>query len=310
MTQSARIDALANAGQDFALYGSQMAVIRAALAERRDQAGAAAEAEISGRGPTGVPGAGPVSNAFRAAESKYAEAADLLDAALSKGEDHVARLGETITAMRTVQVDPDLSRAERSAKLKALTGTAIGEMRALLALDPARSITAAAGIVATGVPEPSRAPASSRARIAEIRGGMTAYAASLQAEAERIAALAPEIPEQTTLSPAERLIANMWRMPGLTMAALLLDLAAWITFGFRMAIYTALRAKMEEEKGEAGPQYILVDDLRRLKGILQAADETRREIEDLRPVARRGRPPLSATKKRARDLSADQEGGQ
>ncbi|MEO0763916.1 MAG: hypothetical protein AAFZ09_19270 [Pseudomonadota bacterium] len=139
---------------------------------------------------------------------------------------------------------------------------------------------------------------------------MTAYAASLQAEAERIAALAPEIPEQTTLSPAERLIANMWRMPGLTMAALLLDLCGWIAIGFRMAIYTALRAKMEEEKGEEGPQYILVDDLRRLKGILEAADETRREIEDLRPAAKRGRPPLSATKKRARDLDVDQEGGE
>lgn len=271
----------------------QMSVTRSALNERRDQAEAFGEAETSGSGSTGVPGAGPVSNAFYAERGKYAQAADLLDTSLSKADAHVERLDALIGEMREMQVDTELSRGERTARLKALSGHVIGEMRALLALDPARSIAAAAAVVVTGVPEPSRANDSSRARIGDIRAEMETYAAALTLEAERIADLTPAIPEQRTLSPTERLIENMWRMPGLTMAALLRDLCGWIAIGFRVAIYDALKSRTETENARPEPQFIMLEDFKRVEHFLDRAEESRRLIEDLRPPAKRGRPPVS-----------------
>ncbi|MGD1923188.1 MAG: hypothetical protein ACFB03_03225 [Paracoccaceae bacterium] len=202
-------------------------------------------------------------------------------------------MASIIAEMRVLQADPDVDRASRSAKLKALSGQAISEMRALLALDPARSIIAAADLVATGVPEPSRARDSSRARIADIRAEMHGYAASLRLEAERIAAMKPELPQLVTLSPSEKLIANMWRMPGLTMAALLLDLCGWIAVGFRLAIYEALKACIARENASDEPAFIPVQSFRDVEFMIERSDQSRKAIEDARPPAKRGRPPKS-----------------
>ncbi|MGD1922802.1 MAG: hypothetical protein ACFB03_01245 [Paracoccaceae bacterium] len=296
ITQSKNTDELENFGQAFGIYSDQMSVTAAALAERADQAEAFAEAEIAGQGPTGVAGAGPVSNAFYASRGKYADAADLLEEAQSRASAHQTRLSEIIAEMRDVQVDAELGRGARSAKLKSLSGQAISEMRALLALDPARSITAAAEIIATGVPEPSRANDSSRARIADIRAEMEGYAASLRMEAQRIAAMKPELPQLVTLSPSEKLIANMWRMPGLTMAALLLDLCGWIAVGFRLAIYEALKACIARENANDAPEFIMTRDLRNVVHVIREVRDSQKAIEDSRPTAKRGRPPKSTKK--------------
>lgn len=298
VTQSANIDKLANAGQEFAAYVDQMAVTHAALLERRDQANATRDAEIAGAGPTGAPGPGPVSNAFGAAGGKYQQGADLLGAALGKAKLEADALSTIVQEMRDVQADPALAQTTKSAQLKALSGQAIGKMRALLALDPARSIAAAAAIISEGVPQPNRANPSSRERIADLNAEMTAYATTLVDEARLIAGLAPAVPELTTLSPSERLFANMWRMPGLTMAALLMDLCGWIAVGFRVAIYQALKAKLREEAAKPAERVITASDFEKIEHILLRAEESRRLIEDLRPTAKRGRPPLNKSKGR------------
>lgn len=296
LTQSENADKLANAGQDFAAYVDQMAVTHAALLERRDQSNGARDAEIAGAGPTGVPGQGPVSNAFGAAGDKYQQSADLLGAALGKAKTEIDQLTSIGQDMRIVQADTALARGERSAQLKALSGQAIGKMRALLALDPARSIAAAASIIDGGVPEPNRANPNSLERIADINADMKAYAATLVVEAEQIASTAPLVPELTTLSPSERLFANMWRMPGLTMAAILLDLCGWIAVGFRLAIYQALKAKLREEAAEPSECYIASSDFEKVEEMIRRAEESRRLIEDMRPPVKRGRPRLAKKK--------------
>lgn len=308
ITQSENIDQLENFGQEFAAYGGQMAVARAALSERRDEAQAFAEAEINGSGPTGVPGAGPVSNSFYAARGIYAQAGDLLEAALSKLDAHMASLSGVIAEMREVQGDGAMSAAAERARLKALSGQAISEMRALLALDPARAIRASAEILSSGVPEPSRVSGSSRDRIADISAKMKGYAASLRLEADRVAALTPVLPKLVTLSPAEKLISNMWRMPGLTMAAVLIDLCGWIAIGFRVVIYQALKARLVAENADPNPTFITIEDLNRAQRFLEHASEAQKAIEDLRPQAKRGRPVKSLPKVRKDTGKDDGEG--
>lgn len=297
LTQSENADKLANAGQEFAAYVDQMAVTHGALLERRDQANGARDAEIAGAGPTGVPGRGPVSNAFGAAGGKYQQGADLLGSALGKAKIKIEELNAIIEEMRELQADTAVAKGARNARLKALSGQSISAMRALLALDPARSVTAAASIIADGVPEPNKANPNSHQRIAELNAEMSAYAATLGAEAERIASEVPHVPALTTLSPSERLFSNMWRMPGLTLAALLLDLCGWIAVGFRLAIYQALRTKLQEEAAKPAEAYIAPSDFEKVEHILLRAEESRRLIEDLRPAAKRGRPPLNKSKK-------------
>ena len=185
--------------------------------------------------------------------------------------------------------DGGLDKAESAARVKVLSRTVINEMRSLLALDPARSINSVALNIAQGVPARSGANTASRARIAEISAGMRDYARSLEAEAERIAALAPTIPEQTTLSTAERLITTMWRIPGLTMSALLLDGAGWLIILFRLSMYQALKAKIREETERPVATYITVDDFTRVAEFIENGEQARRRIENAKNPPKRGR---------------------
>lgn len=296
LVQGGYVDELDNTSQEFALFVSEIDVPRAALAERSDQAFALEDAEIAGNGPTGVPGVGSVSNSYGEAARSYLRAAETLAATLTRANAHITAIDDALAKLRTVSLAEDLSTSERAAQAKVLSRSVINEMRALLALDPARSIKAAAASIAQGVPPRSGANAASRARISEISAGMRSYAATLEAEAERIAALAPAIPEQTTLSTAERLMATMWRMPGLTMSALLLDGAGWLIILFRLAMYQALKAKMREETERPVASYITIADLVRFGDFIELAEDAKRRVEDAKNPPKRGRPRLNRQK--------------
>lgn len=294
VTQQGDIDALDNIRQDFAAYVGQMTLVQSALADRAEQARILQEDEIAGRGPTGVAGIGSVSNSYGASAVTYAEAAELIGETLSRAQSHVDALDAILAEMRTFQANPDVAGSEAAARLNILSGQAIAEMRALLELDPARTIRAAAASVAQGVPPRSQANAQSQQRIAEISAGMQAHAAQMQAEADRIEALVPDLPQQTTLSPAERLVATMWRTPGLTMAAILFDLCGWIAVGFRLALYQALKAKIREENDRPVPSFVTLEDFWRVEGFVSRTEEARRRVQDAKPGPKRGRPKLSS----------------
>ncbi|MBO9466721.1 hypothetical protein J7443_15870 [Tropicibacter sp. R15_0] len=293
LAQQGRIDRMSNAGQGFVSYVGELNVIRAALEDRAEQARGLESAEIAGNGPTGEPGVGSVSNSYAAAVIKYVQAADLLEAMLQKANGHVSALNAHIAELRVAQIDTEMSAAEKRAHLKTLEAQAIGEMPALLSLDPARVIRQAAQSIAEGVPARSQAKAQSRARIAEISAEMRRYAVQLQAEADRIEAQSPDLPEQVTLSMAERLFAASTRLPALTMAALLLDLCGWIGVGFRLALYRSLKLKIRDENEKPLPSYITLTDLSRVEEFLHLIAESKRRIEAETGAPKRGRPRLS-----------------
>jgi hypothetical protein len=290
LTQKQTIDQLANTGQQFALYVGEMAVVQNALSDRADQAFDFERAEIAGEGPTGVPGKGSVSNSFGASGRSYIQAADLLVSTLSHAQNHITKLEHAISAAREVQIDDSISPSEHDAQLKAHAGQAISAMRALLTLDPARSIRAAATKIAQGVPAQSRANAQSQTRISEISAAMQTFAEVLKAEADRIEALSPTLPVQTSLSPAERLLQTMWRMPGLTMAAILLDACGFIAIGFRISIYRALKTKIEEENASPAPAYVTQEDFWRVEEFVKRAEEAKQSVETAQGTPKRGRP--------------------
>ncbi|GAB5449600.1 hypothetical protein [Gymnodinialimonas sp.] len=289
VTQQSDIDALDNARQDFALYIGEMALTRAALVERAEQAQQAEDDEIAGLGPTGVPGEGSVSRSYAAAADRYQSAAGLVAAALDQANGRIDALEAILAEMRAFQANPEVSGAEAAAQLDVLSGRAIAEMRALLALDPARAVRSAASHVAQGVPPRSQTNAQSQARIAEITADMRVYAGQLETEADRIAALVPNLPQQTTLSPAERLVATMWRTPGLTVAAILFDLCGWIAVGFRLALYQALKAKLREENERPVPSFVMMEDFDKVEVFVNRSEETKKKIEAAKGT-RRGRP--------------------
>lgn len=283
-------DGLENAGQEFASHVDMLNILSAALAERAAQAAGLEQAEINGQGPTGVPGRGSVSNSFGASAAKYRQAGKTLDDLLARANGHVNSMTEALTALRAAQTDNSLSEAEQDARLKVLSSKVIAEMRALMALDPARAVRAAASAIASGVPTQSRANAQSQARIAEISAGMRTYARELEAEADRIAALSPELPTQSTLSTAERLLQTAWRLPALTMAALLLDLCGWIAVGYRVAIYQAYKTKRREETERVVPNYVTLEDFGRVEEFFRRMAESKARIEDGSSAKKRGRP--------------------
>lgn len=296
LTQQRTINALENTGQKFVLYIGEMSVTGASVAGQAEQAFAFERDEIAGKGPTGVPKAGPVSRSFDASGRAYEQAAEMLATTLTRAQEHVANLETTIAKARSVQIDATLAANERAAELKVLSGRAISEMWALLALDPARSIRAAATKIAQGVPPQSNAKAQSKARIAEITASMKDFAAVLNREADRIAAMTPDLPIQTTLSPAERLMQTMWRMPGLTMAAILLDACGFIAIAFRLAIYRALRAKLVEENTRKVPDYVTLEDFWRVEEFVARAEEAKRRVEAAKNPPKRGRSTVSRQK--------------
>lgn len=298
VTQQGDIDALDNARQEFALYVGEMRLVLTALEDRADQARELQSDEIAGRGPTGIAGVGSVSNSYGASAGVYDSAAELIGSALSQAEGPSAALDSVLAEMRSFQANPELSASEAAAQLNILSGRAIGEMRALLALDAARAVRAAAASVARGVPPRSQASTSSQARIAEISADMRSYAAELEAEADRIAAMAPALPQQTTRSPAERLIETMWRTPGLTMAAILFDLCGWIAVGFRLALYQALKDKLQEEKGRADWTYVSQEDFERVEDFVRRAKESKKRMEATKTTRRRRAKPTDQPPKR------------
>lgn len=236
-------DRIANAGRGAASYVDKMAIVLGGIEARRSQAKAGQDAEKDGTGPTGEDGEGPVWRSFGEAERRYDNAADLIRSNLAAAQSNLDRLNALIQELRAAQVHRDLSPTARSARIKALQGDAISTIRALLALDPARSVEAAAGLIAQGVPEQAGAKASALARIAEIEADMQSYALELKSQARQIAALAPELPTQSSLSPTEQLISTMMRTPALSLSALLLDSAGLLALLWRALLYAALRAQ-------------------------------------------------------------------
>ncbi len=293
LAERGNIDGLDNASQEFVSYVSELQVLRAALLDRAAQARSLEQAEIAGQGPTGVAGRGSVSNSYAASEARYAQAAEMVGQILARAETHIDGLRKAIEELRAAQIDPDLSGAEKRARLKVLSANAIGEMRALLTLDPARAIRSASASIARGVPTQSQANAQSRARIAEISADMRLYADQLEAEADRIAALSPALPEQSTLSTAERLLQTAWRLPALTMAALLLDLCGWMAVGFRLALYQALHIRQREETERKVPTYVTLEDFERVGTFVEIAAATKKRVEAANDAKKRGRPRLS-----------------
>lgn len=293
------IDGLENAGQEFASHVDMLSIISAALNERAAQATRLEQAEINGQGPTGVPGRGTVSNSFGASAAKYRQAAQTLDDLLARANGHVTAMTEALTALRAAQTDKDLSGADQDARLKVLSSNVISEMRSLMALDPARAVRAAASAIASGVPTQSQANAQSQARIAEISAGMRTYARELEAEADRIATLSPKLPTQATLSTAERLLQTAWRLPALTMAALLLDLCGWIAVGYRVAIYQAYKTKYREETERLVPNYVTLEDFGRVEEFFSRMAEAKARIESGTSAKKHGRPLGSKNKPKA-----------
>lgn len=302
LTQKDNIDTLENAGQAAASYVGEMQVVLAGLFEQAELARQSEKAEIGGQGPTGEPGRGPVSRSFLASGGKFSQAAVLLQGSLEQAATHVVAFADAVAALRAAQIDPNFTHAEKAGRLKVLTGQAISQMRALLALDPARSIRTAAASIATGVPTQSDASAQSQARIADISSGMLAYAGQMGAEADRIAALAPTIPQQATLSTAERLLQTLWRTPAWTAAALLLDLCGWIAVGFRVALYQTLKTMIAEENDRPPRTYVTLEDFERVEAFVKRAADARKRVEAVKiaPKRRRPRPakePMTSGKK-------------
>lgn len=310
VTQQENVDRIDNQRQAFALYIGELPLVQVGLEDRATQARTFEADEVAGRGPTGISGVGSVSNSFGASAAIYDQAADILEEAASRATRHIDAFDAIIVELRAAQIDPDLRGAEKEAQLKLLAGRAIAEMRALLALDPARAIRAAASKIAVGVPQRSDARPPSQARIAEISAGMQAHAAELMAEADRIAALAPELPQQITLSPAERIIDTMWRMPGLTMAALLFDLCGWVAVFFRVALYMALKAKLADEGRKPGSPCIYLDEIDRTADFFKRTDKARKDMADpTKDTPKRGRPKGSTNATRKTRKSGKDGGG-
>jgi hypothetical protein len=308
VSQQENVDRIDNARHGFALYIGELPLAQVGLEDRATQARSFQTDEIAGRGPTGIGGAGSVSNSFGASAAIYQQSADILSKAMTRATGHIDALDAIMGELRVAQIDPEITGVEKEAQLKLLSGRAIGEMRALLALDPARALRTAANKIADGVQQRSATRPSSQARIAEISTGMRAHAAQLVAEAERIAALAPDLPQQITLSPAERILDTMWRMPGLTMAALLFDLCGWVAVFFRLALFMALKAKLAEENRKPGSPFIYLDDLDRVAEFLKHAEKTRTRKSQTKAAPKRGRPKGSSTST-PKPRSSDKNGG-
>lgn len=296
LVQQGMTDEIEQAEQAAGAYVGQMRITRAGVAEQADLARRSEQDEIAGRGPTGIPGRGSVSNSYAAAAVRYDQAVALIDGVLSQTDAHLEALQTMIAEMRSLQIDVELRSQEKGARLRVLSGQALSELRKLLALDPARTIRAAAGDIAAGVPNRSDTNAASQVRIEEISDAMRAYAARLDTEADRIADLAPAIPELTTLSTSERLWQTVLRTPAWTALALLLDFVGWLCVLFRVAMRKEYRAREAAEEADTRPMYITTADIWRYEGLSERILDSMRRIEELKAAPKRGRPKGSKNK--------------
>lgn len=112
--QKEEIDRFDNEGAKVALYVDQLVVARDAIEARGELARQAESDEIAGRGPTGIGGAGSVSNSFGAARGIYVNAAITLDSVLERARSQSDALTSTVTEMRVIQADGALSQEERA----------------------------------------------------------------------------------------------------------------------------------------------------------------------------------------------------
>lgn len=284
LSQEARIDELENSASAALAYAQSLRAIEAKLSAQAAQSQAAAKAELSGNGPTGVGGSGPVHRSFLAATNRYREASELVSGKLADAERLASLIGELLKDMRAGRVDTTLGPSELSAELKALSGQTIAAINQIRSLDVAGTARSAAQIIAQGIPSQSGASASSQARIAEIRSEMAAFARSLEADADSLAGSVPDAPRAYSLSQEEHLIDNFLRMPGLSMAALFFDFCGWVVIGFRFVAYRALRRRDEDAHAYQYDAYLTCADLNRVAMMAQHVSETRRMLETMREL--------------------------
>ncbi|MBU3036470.1 hypothetical protein [Tritonibacter mobilis] len=122
LSQEARIDELENSASGALAYAESLRAIEAKLSAQASQSQAAANAELSGNGPTGVGGSGPVHRSFLAATNRYREATRLVSGKLADAE----RLASSITEQLS-----DMRAAREDAGLHALTSAKISHCAAL-----------------------------------------------------------------------------------------------------------------------------------------------------------------------------------
>lgn len=265
LAEEDRIDGLTNDSQDLIAFLGGLAAIASELAEREDQAMRTADAEAGGGGPSGARGEGPVYFSLIASAGAFKSAKELIEDGAMRADAVGQDLATMLAAMRDLRADPELGRGERRARLKTAEGEILAAMRRGLAVNPHGLIEAAAQLIAVGVQVPSNARGASITRIAEISADMAAYAEVLKAKAERLAVEEPELPEQSSQSQEEHLIANALRMPGLSLAAALFDACGWIIILFRYAAYRSLRARDEEENEKQYDAFVTVRDFKRIE---------------------------------------------
>lgn len=284
LSQEARIDELENAASAAVANADSLRAVEAKLSAQAAQSQAAANAELSGAGPTGVGGSGPVHRSFLAATSRYREATRLVSGKLVSSERIASSVTDLLRDMRAAREDTSLDPSELSAELKALSGQIIAAINQIRALDVAGTARSAAQIIAQGVPNQSGAAASSQARIAEIRSEMASFARSLEDQADSWVGSVPDAPRAYSLSQEEHLIDNFLRMPGLSMAALFFDFCGWVVIGFRFVAYRALRRRDEDAHAYQYDAYLTRADLNRVAAMAQHVSETCRMLETMREV--------------------------
>ncbi len=284
LSDETRADALENNGGEATAYLALLQPVAAELAARTSQANASASAEVAGNGPTGVGGAGPVYRSFLNSSRRYAEAQSLVENTLRAGERLSQQLSGQLENLRSISQDGELTAGQKRTQIKIAAGQVIDTINQIRSLNPAGTVRAAAQTVAQGVPNQSGASSSSQARISEIRSSMVSYARTLDARANEIAERLPSAPQAFSLSQEEGLIDNIFRIPGLSMAALFFDFCGWIVIGFRYVAYHALRRRDQAEHSQKYNAYLTLDDLKRIEAMAQHVTETRRSLQEMRDV--------------------------
>lgn len=265
-----------NAARPIAAHFGALEREKAKLEALAQDARALQDREKAGAGPTGSGGAGPVSNSYGNAAGRYTDAAGILETVLTTAAGRMSDIQSALDGMREVRSDRDIGQAERTRQFRSLERDAIDAMSALRALDPGGTLRAAADVVAQGIPEPARAPATSRDIIASIRAEMMAIAAQMRIAADQLDTVVIEIPAQFSATRAENLWDNAFRFPALAMAAILFDACGFLAIFFRTLAYWALRRASRTDFDRYYDHAFTIADLE-LAEILALRAETMRE---------------------------------
>ncbi len=279
LSEDARTDELENSAGAALAYAAGFNQIASSISAQAAQSQAAADAELSGNGPTGIGGSGPVHRSFLFATNRYREATALVSSKIAEADELSASITDVLGEMRSARQDTELNPPQLTAELKTLSGKVISAINQVRSLDVAGTARNAAQIIAQGVPDQSGAPASAQARIAELRSEMASFARSLEDQAQGLAGTVPDAPRAYSLSQEEHLIENFLRMPGLSMAALFFDFCGWVVIGFRFVAYRALRRRDEEAHACQYDAFLTIADLNRVALMAEHVSETRRTLE-------------------------------